>query len=117
MGWSKVDDWSYQAHLNDQVQVWGFTPGFCAQDDLFKPNFYLSLMEFRALNLARLQAFARQRFMSVADYMADPLRFQAALESLSFCDYSLAIKAGVRALHIALWSPDEAVSNARQQRL
>ena len=53
-------------------------------------------MEFRALTLARLQAFARQRFMSVADYMADPLRFQAALEALSFCDYSLSIKAGVR---------------------
>lgn len=55
-------------------------------------------MEFRALNLKRLQAFARQGFFSVADYMADPLRFQAALESLSFCDYSLAIKAGVRAV-------------------
>ncbi len=67
----------------------------CLQDDLFKPNFYLSLMEFRELTLRRLQAFSARGFFSVADYLREPLRFQAALEALSFCDYSLAIKAGV----------------------
>lgn len=29
------------------------------------------------------------------DYLEDPLKFMAALESLAFCDYSLAIKTGV----------------------
>ena len=66
-----------------------------SQDDLFKANFYLSLMEFRDLTLRRLRAFSARGFFSVADYLRDPLRFQAALEALSFCDYSLAIKAGV----------------------
>ena len=36
-----------------------------------------------------------QGFFSTADYIRAPLRFQAALESLSYCDYSLAIKSGV----------------------
>ena len=74
--------------LSDMIRVW-------TQDDLFKPNFYLSLMEFRDLTLRRLQAFSARGFFSVADYLREPLRFQAALEALSFCDYSLAIKAGV----------------------
>jgi acyl-CoA oxidase len=54
------------------------------QDDLFKANFYLSLMEFRDLTLRRLQAFSARGFFSVADYIRDPLRFQAALEVM-FC--------------------------------
>ena len=37
-------------------------------------------MEFRDLTLARLQAFSGRGFFSVADYIRDPLRFQAALE-------------------------------------
>jgi hypothetical protein len=153
------------------------------QDDLYKPNHYLSLMEFRELTLQRLKKFVGQKFFSVTDYLngeaaraparvqpppshtpqpqapggavalllrrrsaappgaaatgrracappappaphrapcprpaprltapptarppapapapapaAEPRRFMAALEVLSFCDYSLAIKAGV----------------------
>ncbi len=40
--------------------------------------------DFRELTLARLQKFAAQRFFSIADYMRDPLKFQAGLEALSF---------------------------------
>ena len=42
-----------------------------------------------------METFVAQRFFSVRDYLADPLKFAAALECLSFCDYSLAIKSGV----------------------
>ncbi|KAK9792964.1 hypothetical protein WJX73_001239, partial [Symbiochloris irregularis] len=65
------------------------------KDDLYKPNHYLSLMEFRELTLQRLKKFTDQRFFSTADYLRDPLRFQAGLETLALCDYSLCIKAGV----------------------
>lgn len=66
-------------------------------DPLYKPNshHYLPLMEFRQLTLDRLKKFVGQRFFSVFDYTADPRRFVAALECLSYADYSLAIKAGV----------------------
>lgn len=65
------------------------------QDPLYRPNYYLSLAGFRELTSQRVQKFVNQRFFSVSDYTANPLKFQAALESLSFCDYSLAIKSGV----------------------
>lgn len=66
-------------------------------DPLYKPNshHYLPLLEFRQLTLDRLKKFVGQRFFSVFDYTADPRRFVAALECLSYADYSLAIKAGV----------------------
>lgn len=54
------------------------------QDDLFKPDYYMPFGAFRELTLQRLQAFCDQRFFSTADYLSDPLRFQAALEVLSF---------------------------------
>lgn len=65
------------------------------KDDLYKPNYYMPFEEFREVTLKRLQKFADQRFFSVADYIRNPLKFQAGLETLTFCDYSLAIKAGV----------------------
>jgi hypothetical protein len=40
------------------------------QDDLYRPNHYISLMEFRELTLKRLQKFVGQRFFSVRDYLA-----------------------------------------------
>jgi len=52
-------------------------------------------MEFRQLTLDRLKKFVGRRFFSVADIVSDPRRFAAALEGLAYCDYSLAIKAGV----------------------
>ena len=42
--------------------------GLGLQDDLYKPNHYLSLMEFREQTLQRLKKFCEQRFFSVADY-------------------------------------------------
>lgn len=65
------------------------------KDPLYTPNYYLSVPGFRELTSQRVQKFVAQRFFSVSDYTRDPLKFQAALESLSFCDYSLAIKSGV----------------------
>ncbi|KAK9816668.1 hypothetical protein WJX72_003499 [[Myrmecia] bisecta] len=65
------------------------------KDDLYQPNYYLSLMEFRELTLQRLQKFVAQKFFSSKDYITDPLRFQAGLECLALADYSLSIKAGV----------------------
>ncbi|KAL4517722.1 hypothetical protein Ndes2526B_g02124 [Nannochloris sp. 'desiccata'] len=65
------------------------------RDPLYSPNYALSLSGFRELTSQRVGKFVAQRFFSVSDYIKDPLKFQAALESLSFCDYSLAIKSGV----------------------
>lgn len=65
------------------------------KDPLYKPDYYLSLLEFREQTLQRLKKFVDQKFFSTRDYLQDPRKFQAALECLSFCDYSLAIKAGV----------------------
>lgn len=40
------------------------------QDDLYRPNYYQSLMEFRAQTLARLEKYAAQRFFKTEDYLA-----------------------------------------------
>lgn len=45
--------------------------------------------------MARVRLFVSQGFFKTIDYVRDPLKFQAALESLAFCDYSMAIKSGV----------------------
>ena len=45
--------------------------------------------------MKRVQLFVSQGFFKTMDYVEDPLRFQAALECLAFCDYSMAIKSGV----------------------
>jgi hypothetical protein len=42
------------------------------QDDIYRQNFYLSLMEFRELTLQRLKKFVDQRFFSVFDYLEGP---------------------------------------------
>lgn len=59
----------------------------------------MSLAEFRDLTLARLRAYVAAKnergFFSVRDYVADPRRFMAGLETLALADYSLCIKAGV----------------------
>lgn len=39
------------------------------QDDMYRLDHYLSLMEFRELTLRRLQKFVGQRFFSVRDYL------------------------------------------------
>ncbi|KAL4448859.1 hypothetical protein ABPG77_007576 [Micractinium sp. CCAP 211/92] len=65
------------------------------KDPLYAPNYYLSMEGFRELTSRRVSKFVGQRFFSVFDYVRDPLKFQAALECLSFADYSLAIKSGV----------------------
>lgn len=64
-------------------------------DPLYMPNYQQSLEGFRELTMQRVVKFVRQGFFSVMEYDKDPLKFQAALESLSFCDYSMAIKSGV----------------------
>jgi hypothetical protein len=43
------------------------------QDDLYRPNYYQSLMEFRSQTLQRLQAFAEQRFFKTEDYLKSVL--------------------------------------------
>ncbi len=40
-----------------------------SQDPIYRPNYYLSLMEFRELTLQRLQKFVDQRFFSTFDYL------------------------------------------------
>mmetsp|Transcript_11803 Transcript_11803/g.32165 ORF Transcript_11803/g.32165 Transcript_11803/m.32165 type:complete len:632 (-) Transcript_11803:1268-3163(-) len=65
------------------------------QDPLYRYNGYLSLPEFRELTLQRLKKYVAQGFFRARDYMDDPMKFMTALESLTICDYSLAIKAGV----------------------
>jgi acyl-CoA oxidase len=65
------------------------------KDPLYRPNYSLSLSDFRDLTSRRVKKYVDQAFFSVSDYLNDPLKFQAGLECLSFCDYSLAIKSGV----------------------
>lgn len=43
--------------------------GIASQDDIYKPEYYCSLMEFRDLTLKRLQKYVQQRFFSVEDYL------------------------------------------------
>jgi len=85
-----VYQWLVRDHVQMREAIYEFL-----KDDLYKPDYYMPLLEFREVTLQRLQRFADQRFFSVADYVSNPLKFQAGLETLSFCDYSLAIKAGV----------------------
>lgn len=40
-----------------------------SQDPIFRPNYYLSLMEFRELTLQRLKKFVDQKFFSSFDYL------------------------------------------------
>jgi acyl-CoA oxidase len=65
------------------------------KDDIYTPNYDLSLAEFRELTLQRIIKFASQNFFSVRDYMNDPRKFMAALECLSYVDFSMGIKSGV----------------------
>eukprot|EP00798_Chlamydomonas_sp_ICE-L_P021823 gene21823-28849_t len=68
---------------------------FLAREPIYKPDYYLSVMEQREQTMQRLIKFVEQKFFSVTDYMKNPRKFMAGLETLFFCDYSLAIKAGV----------------------
>ena len=67
------------------------------KDPLFAPNrtHHLSMAGCREVTNARVAAIVSRRFFSVFDYTSNPLKFQAGLECLSFCDYSLGIKSGV----------------------
>ena len=38
------------------------------QDDLYKPDYYMPLLEFREVTLKRLQRFADERFFSVGHH-------------------------------------------------
>lgn len=67
------------------------------KDPVYAPEYELSLAGFRELTNRRLAKFYARRFFNIGDATADPLRFQAALETLSYCDYSLCIKSGVHA--------------------
>ena len=46
---------------------------WCYQDDLYRPNYYQSLMEFREQTLQRLQKFVDQRFFKTMDYLTGQL--------------------------------------------
>ena len=39
------------------------------QDDLYKPNYYQGLMDFREQTLQRLQKYVDQRFFQTMDYL------------------------------------------------
>ena len=60
-----------------QLDTWLLVPPL--QDDIYRQNYYLSLMEFRELTMQRLRKFVDQRFFSVFDYLEGVLRFAGAL--------------------------------------
>jgi acyl-CoA oxidase len=62
---------------------------------LFQRNWKVTMDEHRELTLQRLKYMLQHRVISVRDYHRDPLRFQCALETPSWFDYSLSIKMGV----------------------
>lgn len=43
------------------------------QDDLYKPNYYQALMDFREQTLQRLQKFVDQHFFQTMDYLKSKL--------------------------------------------
>ena len=43
--------------------------GRSTQDDLYRPNHYQSMLDFREQTLQRLKKFVDQRFFSVKDYI------------------------------------------------
>lgn len=57
-----------QMHLKPLAST-AYALGTRLQDDIFKPNHYLSLMEFRQLTLERLQKFVAQRYFITKDYL------------------------------------------------
>ncbi|KAG2490905.1 hypothetical protein HYH03_010818 [Edaphochlamys debaryana] len=65
------------------------------KDPIFRPDHYQSLLDFREQTLQRLKKVVGQKFFSVRDYVDNPRKFIASLESLMWADYSLAIKSGV----------------------
>lgn len=65
------------------------------QNDLFKPDYHMEFYQFRELTMQRVKALASQKFFSIRDYLQNPRRFIAVMESYAFCDYSMAIKSGV----------------------
>lgn len=87
---SSLHDWVVRDNRKLRQAIFDFL-----DDPLYRPNYYTSLEGFRELTMQRVVKFVGQGFFSVRDYERDPLKFQAALESLSFCDYSMAIKSGV----------------------
>ncbi|KAK9862396.1 hypothetical protein WJX84_001822 [Apatococcus fuscideae] len=84
----------YEFITRDNIQLRDAAMEFM-QDDLYKPNYYQGLMDFREQTLQRLQKFVDQRYFQTMDYLKNPRKFMAGLEVLALCDYSLAIKAGV----------------------
>ena len=87
---STLHEWVVRDNRDMRRAIFAFL-----DDPLYRPNYYTSLEGFRELTMQRVLKFVSQGFFSVRDYERDPLKFQAALESLSFCDYSMAIKSGV----------------------
>jgi acyl-CoA oxidase len=56
------------------------------QDDIFKPNLYLSLLEFRELTLQRLKKFVAAKFPDGRGFeVRDYLNSEFAHNSLSGC--------------------------------
>ena len=46
-----------------------YSPQLPVQDPLYRPQYHLSLKDFRALTLERLVRFTEQRFFQTSDYM------------------------------------------------
>jgi len=65
------------------------------RDDIYRQNYDLSLGEYRELTLRRIRKLIDARFFSVRDYVRDPRKFMAGMETLSFADFSMGIKTGV----------------------
>lgn len=80
------------SHDNYEMRkaVWEFL-----KNPIYRPNYDLSLAEFRELTLQRIVTFARAGFFSIRNYTDNPRQFMAALECLAYADFSMAIKSGV----------------------
>ncbi|GFR45198.1 hypothetical protein Agub_g6590 [Astrephomene gubernaculifera] len=66
------------------------------KDDLYVPQYDISLREERELALQRLQRVCRAGFISVSDFRHNPLRIFAAHEVAALCDPSMGTKMTVQ---------------------
>ena len=55
------------------------------QDPIYRPNYYLSLMEFRDLTLRRLQKYVDQQFFSTFDYLRGEPYLHCHLTTAPMC--------------------------------
>ncbi len=73
-GWVILRAHALHNRLSTPAAPSAYRSPFAMQDDIYKADYYLSLMDFRELTLQRLKHFVDQHFFSVKDYLQGKLQ-------------------------------------------